>query len=138
MVQTVSGITGLSLGTLCGSDSGTNDVLQENFQHLQTSSEMGFASLPSTRHLLGRRMLEQGALHAECKSALLFNLEKTCSEDVKSNCKQCLDAAFSHQLAALNVQQEGFIRKPKIFHHDSLLVSIDIPLKNWKGFCVLF
>lgn len=46
---------------------------------------MGFASPPSIRHLPGRRLLEQGTVHAGGKSALLlFNLEKTWSKDVKS------------------------------------------------------
>lgn len=100
---------------------------------------MGFASLPSTRHLLGRRELEHSTVHAGSKSALLlFNLEKTWSKDVKSNCKCCLDTASPHQLAALNAQQGGLIRKLKSFHRDSLLVSIEMQLKNWKGFCILF
>ena len=100
---------------------------------------MGFASLPSARHLLGRRELEQGTVHAGSKSALLlFNLEKTWCKDVKSNCKCCLDTTSPHQLAALNAQQGGLIRKLKSFHRDSLLVSIEMQLKNWKGFCILF
>lgn len=100
---------------------------------------MSFASLPSIRHLLGRRLLEQGTECAGGKSALLlFNLEKTWSKDVKSNCKRCLDTTSPHQLEALNAQQGGLIRKVKSFHRDSLLVSTEMQLKNWKGFCILF
>lgn len=87
---------------------------------------MGFASLPSTRHLL-RRELEPGTVHAGSKSALvLFNLEKTWSKDVKSNCKCFLDTASTHQLAALNAQQGGLIRKLKSFHR---VTAFWFPLK---------
>lgn len=100
---------------------------------------MGFGSLASIRHLLVRRALEKATVHAGSKSALLlFNLEKSWSKDVKSNCRHCLDTAFPHQLVALNAQQGGLIRKLKSFHRDSLLVSIEMQLKNWKGFCILF
>jgi len=100
---------------------------------------MDFASLPSTRRILGRRELEQGTVHAGSKSALLlFYSEKTWSKDVQSNCKYCQDAASPHQLVALNSQQGGLIRKLKSFHRDSLLVSTEVQLKNWKGFCILF
>lgn len=75
-------------------------------------SDMGFASLPSTRHLLGRRELEQGTMHTGSKSALLlFNLERTWPKDVKRSSKPCLDTTSPHQLAALNSQQGGLIRK---------------------------
>lgn len=100
---------------------------------------MGFASLPSTRHLLGRRELEQGSVHAGSKSALLlFNLERTWPKDVKRSCKRCLDTTSPHQLVALNSQQGGLIRKLKSFYHDNLLVSIEMQPEDWKGFCILF
>lgn len=98
---------------------------------------MGFASLPSTRHLLGRRELEQGTLHAGSKSAL-FNIERTWPKDVKTNCRHCLDTTSPHQLAALNSQQGGLIRKLRSFYHDSLLVSIEMQPEDWKSFCILF
>lgn len=83
--------------------------------------------------------LERGMVHVASKSALLlFGLEKSWSEDAKSNRKRCLDTTSPHQLAALNTQQGGLIRKLKSFHRDCLLVSIEMQLKSWKGFCVLF